>query len=348
MSPVSWAVALLLLSALLASANVDAPAYEIDVADVSTAAGTCPTQDQLAEALEARMPGVVARGGHEPGPNLLHLGLGLSPDGAARVTMTDATGALRLERELALPKGAAGPTGGPREPHERTGACAAIAETVALIVERYMRHIGYRDLPPPALLETKAPATPPQPPAAPPARPRAAGRLGLGLAMRLPYQASWRFEPQLTGALRLGHVELAATMAAAWAVAQDVPMSTGKGTLTLRSFPARLAVGWPLPLGERVTVIPTLGGGIDVVLAETRGIDVTRRSAAVEPTLEGGVRAVAAITRRVWIDVHAFQGIDLRPEEFIVTLPSGPERVLLTPRAYTRLGVDFGVFLGKN
>ena len=125
-------------------------------------------------------------------------------------------------------------------------------------------------------------------------------------------------------------------------------MSEGTGTLTVRAFPARLAVGWPLPLSERVTLIPMFGGGVDLVLGETRGIDTTRRSTAIEPILEGGVRAVFALTRRVWLDAHGVEGIDLRPEEFIVDLPSGPERVLLTPRAYTRFGVDFGVFLGKN
>jgi len=54
------------------------------------------------------------------------------------------------------------------------------------------------------------------------------------------------------------------------------------------------------------------------------------------------------VTQRVWIDVQAFQGIDIRPEEFLVMGTTGEETVLMTPRAYTRLGVDFGVYLGKN
>jgi hypothetical protein len=55
------------------------------------------------------------------------------------------------------------------------------------------------------------------------------------------------------------------------------------------------------------------------------------------------------MTQHVWIDLQAFQGIDLRPEQFTVTVgASAPETVFMTPRTYTRLGVDFGVYLGKN
>jgi hypothetical protein len=346
MSAVSWAVVLLPLSALLASATGDAPAYEIDLAEVSNAPDACPTQDQLAEALEAHMPGVVARApAREANPSLLRLGFAMSPEGVARVTMTDATGATRLERELDLPKSGGA---GPNAARDRTSACAAVAETVALIVERYMRHLGYHEQPPPALVEPPPPPPPPAPlPHAPPP-PGGPGRLGLGVAARLPYAASWRFEAGLTGAVRLGRIDVAATVGATLPQDEGVPMSAGKGSLLLRTFPARLTFGWTLWLGPRLALVPALGGGFDLVLAETRGIDLTRRSTAVEPTLEAGVRAMLTVTQRVWIDVQAFQGIDIRPEEFLVMGTTGEETVLMTPRAYTRLGVDFGVYLGKN
>jgi hypothetical protein len=346
MSAVSWAFALLPLSALLASATGDAPAYEIDVAEVSNAPDACPAQDQLAEALEARMPGVVARGpAREANPSLLRLGLVMSPEGVARVTITDATGAPRLERELDLPKsGAPGPNGA----RDRSSACAALAETVALIVERYMRHLGYHEPPPPALVEPTRPPPPPAPLPPPPPPPGGPGRLGLGAAARLPYAAPWRFEAGLTGAVRLGRLDLAATAGAALPQDEAVPMSAGKGSLRLWTFPARLTFGWTFWLGPRLALVPALGGGFDLVLAETRGIDMTRRSAAVEPTVEAGLRAMMTVTQRVWIDLQAFQGIDVRPEEFLVMGTAGEETVLMTPRAYTRLGIDFGVYLGKN
>jgi hypothetical protein len=149
--------------------------------------------------------------------------------------------------------------------------------------------------------------------------------------------------------VRLGRLDLAATAGAALPQDQGVPMSAGKGSLRIETFPARLAFGWTFWLAPRLTLVPALGGGLDLVLAETRGINITRRSAAVEPTLEAGFRAMVTVTQRVWIDLQAFQGIDIRPEEFLVGMGSaGEEIVLMTPRAYTRLGLDFGVYLGKN
>jgi hypothetical protein len=146
----------------------------------------------------------------------------------------------------------------------------------------------------------------------------------------------------------VGRLDLAATFAAGLPADESVPMSAGQGTLTLRTFPARLAVGWTLPLGAKLALVPAVAGGVDVVLAGTRGIEVTGRSSAVEPTLEIGMRALATMTQRVWIDLQAFQGLDVRPEEFLVMGPNGQETVFMTPRFYTRVGVDFGVYLGKN
>jgi hypothetical protein len=343
MSPVSWAALLLPLSALFSRGPADTPAHEIDLGDVSNAPDSCPMRGELAEALAARMPGVVAQT-PEPGARPFRLRLTLSPEGVARVTMTDAAGALRLERELDLPRGGAA-AGTPRE---RADACAALAETVALIVERYMRHIGYHEPPPPVLIEPNAASPPPPPP--PPLGP--ARRIGLGLAVRPPLGASWRFEPELTGAARFGHLDVAASAGADLPVDEGVPKSGGQGSLNLRVFPARLALGWTVPVGAHFALVPALGAGLDLLLAETRGIVVTRRSTAVEPVVEAGVRARATLTRRFWIDLHASGGLDLRPEQFIVfTSPTGtsaPETVVMTPRVYTRVGVDFGVYLGKK
>src|SRR5262249_10261976 len=150
------------------------------------------------------------------------------------------------------------------------------------------------------------------------------GRVGLGVAVRPPWGANtpWRFEPALTGALRLGPLELAAWAGLTWPAKRAIPMPMGTGTLTFRAFPARLAIGWGLALGEGRCLVPTAAAGVDVVLAETRGIGMTRRSSSVEPVLEGGVALRAAVTRHIWIDVQAFQGLDLRPEEFYVTDPA--------------------------
>jgi hypothetical protein len=349
MAPVLPTVAAVALALL--SAPDEAPAYEIDVADVSGAPDACPSQDLVAESLAARMPGVVARPGREPGPNTLRLGLAVSDEGIARVTMTDSSGALRLERELELPK-TAGPGAHPRPaPHDRSGGCAALADTIALIVERYMRHIGYHEPPPPALVWTNPPPSPP--PAAPPAPGGTSVRLGAGFIARPPVNAPWRLEPEVLAAVSVGPIELAASVGVGLPHDQAVPAPPGStamaGTFTWMNVPVRLVAGWTLPLGRRLVLAPSVGGGLDLIFARTTGIGQTRRSSAPEPVAEAGVSAILQLTRRVWIDLRAFQGIDLRPEEFVVSTGANPpeQRLFMTPRTYTRLGVDFGISLGK-
>jgi hypothetical protein len=348
MAPVPTA-ALLPLLTLLASAPGASP--EIDIGDVSRAPDACPTQSQIADALEGHMPGSLARVGRELGPNVLHLGLAISPTGTARVTLTDATGGLRLERDLELPKppppvaSAATPSS---PAHEHPADCTALAETLALIVERYMRHIGYHEPPPPALVPPPEPPPPPAPPPAPRREPRAP--FGLGLSVRPPWAASTRVEPEISVDVRLGRLSLAASAAYALPRVDAVPMTSGAGTFTFQSLATRVAVGWVLLLGARGSVVPAIGGGVDVIQAKTQGIGVTRHSSALEPTVEAGASATWLVTRHFWLGAHAFGGFDLRPEEFYVTTPASPTPLILamTPRAYVRASVDFGIYLGKN
>jgi hypothetical protein len=158
--------------------------------------------------------------------------------------------------------------------------------------------------------------------------------------------APWRLEPGLLASISLGPVELGAS--ASLGLPRNQAVAPG-GTFTWMDIPIRVTAGWALPLGQRVVLIPSLGAGADIVLARTTGIGQTRRSSALEPVVEGGAAVVFQLTRRVWFGVRAFQGVDLRPEEFFVTTGGTPPNVtvLMTPRTYTRLGVDFGVSLGK-
>jgi hypothetical protein len=344
MAPVSTA-ALLPLLTLFASAHEASP--EIDIGDISRAADACPTQSQIADALEGHMPGSLARVGRELGPNVLHLGLAISPTGTARVTLTDATGALRLERDLELPKTPAPTATAPAREHPAD--CAAFAETLALIAERYMRHIGYHEPPPPALIPPQEVAPPP-PPAPQPREPRAL--FGVGLSVRPPWNAATRVEPELSVEVRSGRLSLAAAAAYTLPRVDAVAMTAGAGTFTFQAWTARLAVGWvvTLPLAARVFLVPAVAGGADLIAAKTQGIGVTRRSSALEPTVEVGASASWLVTRQLWLGVHAFQGFDLRPEEFYVTTDASPTPLTLamTPRAYFRAGLDFGIYLGKN
>jgi hypothetical protein len=169
---------------------------------------------------------------------------------------------------------------------------------------------------------------------------------------RPPVSAPWRLEPELLVALALGPVELTATAGIGLPhdeIVRGAPGAASAGSFSWMDVPVRVAAGWAVPLGQRVVLAPTLGAGLDLVLAKTSGIGQTRRTSAIEPVVEGGVSAVLQLTRRIWINLRAFQGVDLRPEEFFVTTGGTPPTVTLfmTPRTYTRVGVDFGVSLGK-
>jgi hypothetical protein len=342
MAPVP--VPLLPLLTLLASAGASAPA--IDVGDIPRGPDACPSRAQIADALEAHMPGVLARVGRELDPNVLHLGLAISAAGVAHVTLTDATGALQLERDLDLPRPPPAAPSAP--PRDHSADCAAFADTLSLIVERYMRHLGYPEPPPPALVPRPEPPPPPPPPAPPPSSPRAL--VGLGLGARPGWGGPARVEPGAVVDVRVGAWSVAASGTYAVPRSTSIAMSAGAGEFTFSAVSGRLALGRVVPVGPGLALVPALGGGVDVVLAHTTGIDRTRKSSAVEPVVEAGASLFWLPTAHFWLGARLQGGLDLRPEEFFVTTDASPTPVtlLMTPRGYVRVGVDFGVSFGKN
>jgi hypothetical protein len=117
---------------------------------------TCPAPRQVTDALAARLPGTVLPPGQPAKPGMLRLAIATDASGSIRLDLADPDGAPLLHRVLA-------PTRGP-------GECAALADTIALIIERYWRDVGY-DAPP---LAPPSPPAPPPPPPAPPPSPTAA------------------------------------------------------------------------------------------------------------------------------------------------------------------------------
>jgi len=107
---------------------------------------TCPGPRQVNDALAARLPGVVLPSGQGARPGMLRLSVATDAAGGIRLDLADPDGAPLLHRVLAVTRG--------------PGECAALADTVALIIERYWREVGY-DAPP------TPPPAPPQPPPAP-------------------------------------------------------------------------------------------------------------------------------------------------------------------------------------
>jgi hypothetical protein len=144
-----------------------APAYAIAILMTAGPDDGCPSPHQLADALSAHLPGMVLPFGHATGPTTLRLGVTTDAAGAMRLDLYDPEGGPLLHRWL--------------PPSDRThaGDCPALAETAALIVERYWHEVGY-DVPletpnvppkPPTPKATAPPPPPPPPKAAPPPPP---------------------------------------------------------------------------------------------------------------------------------------------------------------------------------
>jgi hypothetical protein len=126
----------------------------------------CPSPRQIADALSAHMPGMVLPLGHATGPTTLRLAVTTDAAGAMRLDLSDPEGGPLLHRSL------------PASEHSHGGDCPALAETAALIVERYWHEVGF-DVPietPPAPTKPppKATSPPPPKPPEPPPPPKAA------------------------------------------------------------------------------------------------------------------------------------------------------------------------------
>ena len=121
------------------------PAYAVVVAAPSGPDQGCPSPRQLTEALMAHIPAVVVSADEASTPGVLKLTVTGGGPVPLRVELTDQGGEARLYRSLTVAE------------RSRALDCPALADTVALIVERFLRDLGY-----------EAPPSPPPPAKDPP------------------------------------------------------------------------------------------------------------------------------------------------------------------------------------
>ena len=238
----------------------------------------CPAAAPLAAALNAVMPGLAPAA-----PPSLPLALATggrlavvtSPEGDVRVDLVDAQGEVVLHRVLPAP------------PRGHAPDCPALAETIALIVDRYLHDVGYEapPLPPPA----PKPAAPPpaaEPPttvvAAPPPpapAPSALWRLGLAGGARVGDAGGFDSDADLA----LGVESTAAgahwggRLGAGYAPPAQARWADKTGTL--RRVPLRVGLFLAVPLGPG-QLEPGLGAGADLYIVSVSG-----------PGASGGVHA---------------------------------------------------------
>jgi hypothetical protein len=125
----------------------------------------CPTSAQVQAALQTHAPKLIAsRPDDDPEKQLLLNLISAMPGKELSFSLVDGKGRMRLFRSLQPPPG------------EKARECAALAVTIALIVDRYFDEVEIPPLaekqpPPPPSPATPEPTPPPAPPPTPPSTP---------------------------------------------------------------------------------------------------------------------------------------------------------------------------------
>jgi hypothetical protein len=326
---------------------------------------TCPAPRQVIDALAARLPGAVLPPGQPARPRMLRLAIATDPTGGVRIDFADPEGVPLLHRVLA-------PTRGP-------GECAALADTIALIIERYWREVGYDapplappPTPPPAPTPPPPPASPPPPPAptvtveahrvAPPAHDDTTPGPPHGDATPAP---PWRWSAAAAVAGRAGDAgarDASALIAVAvegrigfrlsGGVSTGTTATLDTGQADFRRFPFRLGGYVPIRVGVG-QLEPGLGVDLDLISFSVRG-DAGMTNLRLPESCSGRLcRAPGADLALGWsyasshhIFVRALARLGLAASYNFDTLAGSPpmaERDWRTPSTYLEVGLESGL-----
>jgi hypothetical protein len=213
----------------------------------------CPSSAQVQTAIETHAPRLVSPR-PEDSPALT---LTLSPTfatGEMGISLIDRAGLVRLYRVL------------PPPPGDRARDCAALADTVAFIVDRYFEEVELPNLPerkpPPAPPPTPPPPSPPPPPSNPklpmpqPGSPKFA--LSATGGRRFPGGKTdlGGTEFKLTGGAAVTHLELAGgrpwidISAGIVGIAANQRWDSGNATSVRSGIDLALLLGWPVGNGR--------------------------------------------------------------------------------------------------
>jgi hypothetical protein len=282
----------------------------------------CPAAGDVQAALASRLPRALVPIERAREQGALVLGLDKDDLGAATLSLTDRQGRERLHRTLELPAG--------------SKDCKALAETAALIVERYLVTLAYEPPPPPP---------PPPAPAAPPPR-----RWEVSVA------GSWRPGADGWGGFEVGgrvgrwlHRRLLLALGAGiggWSrpVPQD---SRYRGEAWQRRFPLELGLWWStapafaeLQLGG--------GGALDITRTHAKG-DLTDQQTLPGPALWVAAAVRAPLGRRMFARLSS--GVVGSLIQYDFSYRAGTEGAPMTAfsapprRFYARIAADVGFTL---
>jgi hypothetical protein len=311
------------------------PAYAIVIAPPGDGDEGCPSPRQTSEALQARVPWAMLPAGQPAVPGTLRLAVSATAAGV-RLQLSDAAGETVLVRTL--PPGARG----------KPADCPALADTVALIVERYLHDVGYEAPPlppgpPPAAAVARAP------PPAPPASAQAVAPWRLGLAFEGRYGDTGSLEG--SALLCLGFERPAGTrrlgLRASGGLGPRSDQSWDDEQGSLRRIPLRLGAYLGLRAGPG-WVEPGLDAGVSLLFASvTRGPTAPAGQNENDklhfaPSAGVGVSYSVFLPARLYLRALARGGAAI-PYGFVATVDRREVEVFSTPRTYLELGVESGI-----
>ena len=283
----------------------------------------------MATAIAARLPGVPVTAGAPATAGGLRLQLqpgSASVAASLDILLSDEGGQTLLRRSLPSPRP-------PRAPD-----CGAMAETIALIVDRYLAEVATSPAAAPVARAPAAEATPV--PGAAPEPPTDIALVGGG-SWRSNGDALEGFETLLGIDLHRAARERGAGASLTIGIA---PLAEGRwstGRATLRRIPIRLGTYLSLAAGPG-RLEPGLNLGIDVLLVDARGGDaMTRSLGSASPNVEA---AIAYRLRGGIYFARAGAAAGLAVPYRLTGLGADSDGAVGTPRTYLRIGLETGFY----
>jgi hypothetical protein len=307
----------------------------------------CPSTAGVEAALLARVPGAVVTYDRAGERRALVLTLVAMPANAgAELTLTDIDGRIRLRRTLSR--------AGLAKKRADQSDCDALAETAALIVERYLSEL---DQPHIDLAAAVAPTPVIKVVAPPPPPPRAIWSLGVGNQYAVGELGVGAFDVGLRVSRTLGLRRAFFAYLRAGAGLRFDPLvdQTGdryQGTAKLQRFPAELGLGWRSAEGAIQPQL-SLGAASNVTRVQAESLaangsqSTSQWLAAPQAVLEGALQMPVA--RRLYVRFSGAGVLQLVRYEFFPSSgpvsPQNPVFALPARRVQARLSLEVGFSL---
>lgn len=274
---------------------------------VKSTSAACPSSSQVSGAIEARLPGLLVPPEQSGLPEALLLTVSSDESRAQSFTLTDRDLQVRLRRELPPPASA--------DPSE----CPALAETVALMVERYLQEVGYH-------------AEPAQ------VTERRRWDLFVGATWRPGADGLSAYE----GRLGLGRIlgargRLGLSLAVGVEGSSDEAWTGASGRL--HRFPAELRLVWRRGIGSTTLELgPFAGLQLLVLRSQSQEADATDLRVVPEFGAEAGLRI--PLGKAPFLRVVAALGVAALRYEFVTE----PDKIVAfgTERVWGKMGVEAG------